>query len=322
MTSWQPSADIKTLRARAEILQKIRAFFAERGVVEVETPALSAATVTDLHLASFETEFSSPISPDNRVLFLQTSPEYAMKRLLCAGSGSIYQICKAFRNEEAGRMHNPEFSMLEWYRVGFDHHELMNEVNELMQLVVGCGQAETISYQQAFVEYLQVDPLTADLHLLRELASQQGYAEIAAQEDDKDTLLQLLFVEKIEPKIGRQQPCFVFGFPASQSALARINKNDPRVADRFELYFKGIELANGFYELADAKEQRVRFESDNQKRVGHGLPAKPIDQNLLAALEHGLPDCAGVALGLDRLIMLALGLDSVAETMAFSIDKA
>lgn len=322
MSTWQPTAAIETLKARAQITHKIRSFFAHRQVLEVETPTLCAATVTDLHLTSFVTEFNDPASPQNRRLYLQTSPEYSMKRLLCAGSGAIYQICKAFRDEEAGRMHNPEFTMLEWYRPGFDHFDLMQELAELIVLILSCAEPERISYQQGFQQFLGVDPLSVELSELRRIACDSGFVEIAQREEDKDTLLQLLFVEKIEPQIGIHRPCFIYGFPASQSALARLNERDTRVADRFELYYKGVELANGFYELADPAEQKSRFESDNKKRLAAGLAQQPIDEKLLSALGQGLPDCAGVALGLDRLIMLALGLDSIEQSMAFAVGNA
>lgn len=291
-------------------------------MLEVETPALSHTTVTDVHLSSFSTEFVSPVTPEQETLYLQTSPEYAMKRLLCAGSGPIYQICKSFRNEESGKMHNPEFTMLEWYRPGFDHFDLMNEVAELVQLVLGCQSIESISYQEAFNKCLGLDPLAATNDEVKQFSIDLGFGDIANQVDDKDTLLQLLFVEKIESVIGVERPCFVYGYPASQSALARISQTDERIADRFELYFKGVELANGFYELTDANEQHLRFLNDNAARQAMGLDEKPIDKRLLSALEAGLPDCAGVALGLDRVIMLALGLDRIEQAISFGIDRA
>ena len=320
--SWRPTSDIKTLRQRSEIITSIRRFFDKRGVLEVETPLLCQASVTDVHLHSFSSEFRNPLSPDIQQLYLQTSPEFAMKRLLCAGSGAIYQICKSFRNEEAGRFHNPEFSMLEWYRPGFDHLQLMNEMDDLLQEVLQCEPAEVISYQQVFLNVLQIDPLVASLDDLKRLCAEHGFDHIAEDETDPDTLLQLLFSEKIESVIGQQKPCLVYGFPASQAALARIDENDPRIARRFEAYYKGIELANGFHELADADEQLQRFERDNQKRVKMGLPHVKIDQEFISALRHGLPDCAGVALGIDRLMMLALGKNHIREVMAFSVDNA
>lgn len=315
--SWQPTASIEFLKQRAEILSQIRHFFSERNVLEVDTPAMSHATVTDIHLHTFQTDFIGPGYANGSKLFLMTSPEFHMKRLLAAGSGCIYQINKAFRNEENGRYHNPEFTMLEWYRVGFDHHELMDEMDALLQLVLQIGKAERMTYQQAFISVLEVCPLEGSMDELKRAAGKLGLSDIADSEQDRDTLLQLLFSVGVEAKIGQQIPAFVYDFPASQAALAKINLNDERVADRFEVYFKGIELANGFHELDNPAEQLARFEQDNTKRLAMGLSAQPIDYHLIEALHSGLPECAGVALGVDRLIMLALGCDHIDQVTAF-----
>ncbi|WP_114192054.1 elongation factor P--(R)-beta-lysine ligase [Edaphovirga cremea] len=320
--SWQPSAPIANLLKRAAIMAEIRRFFADRGVLEVETPAMSQATVTDINLFPFQTRFVGPGAADGLTLYMMTSPEYHMKRLLAAGSGPIYQLGRSFRNEEAGRHHNPEFTMLEWYRPHYDMYRLMNEVDDLLQQILDCENAETLSYQQAFLRHLEVDPLTADKTQLREAAKKIDLEELAAKEEDRDTLLQMLFVFGVEPHIGRDKPAFVYHFPATQASLAEISTEDHRVAERFEVYYKGIELANGFHELTDADEQLQRFEQDNRKRAARGLPQQPIDQNLLAALKHGMPDCAGVALGVDRVVMLALGASSISEVMAFPVDRA
>ncbi len=319
---WQPTASVEQLKQRAEILRSIRTFFAARGVLEVETPAMSHATVTDVHLHTFETEFVGPGFAKGSALHLMTSPEFHMKRLLAAGSGCIYQIGKAFRNEENGRYHNPEFTMLEWYRVGFDHHQLMDEMDALLQQVLRCSAAERMTYQQAFLSQLNVCPLEASMTELKRVAASLGLSDIAEPEQDRDTLLQLLFSVGVEAKIGQSVPAFVYDFPASQAALAKINREDARVADRFEVYFQGIELANGFHELDNPKEQLLRFEQDNHKRVAMGLKAHPIDYHLIAALESGLPECAGVALGIDRLIMLALGCDHIDQVTAFPFPRA
>ncbi|OOF12880.1 MULTISPECIES: elongation factor P--(R)-beta-lysine ligase [unclassified Salinivibrio] len=320
--SWQPTASITQLKKRSAIIARIRQFFAERAVWEVDTPALSQAAVTDVHLHSFSTSLVGPGFAKGLPLYLMTSPEFHMKRLLAAGSGAIYQISKAFRNEEAGRYHNPEFTMLEWYRPDFDHHQLMDEMDALLQAVLKCQGATRMSYQAAFQSCTGLCPLRADIDQLRALAATQGLADITEDETDKDTLLQLLFSVMVEPNIGQQAPAFVYDFPASQAALAKISEADPRVAHRFEVYFQGIELANGFYELQDAHEQRRRFEADNAMRVARGLRPQPIDQHLLAALEAGLPDCAGVALGIDRLVMLALGCDHIDAVTAFPVSRA
>lgn len=316
-TNWHPTASIEQLRQRAALIATIRQFFAERQVMEVDTPAMSHATVTDIHLHTFQTEFVGPGYADGSKLFFMTSPEFHMKRLLAAGSGCIYQINKAFRNEENGRYHNPEFTMLEWYRVGFDHYQLMDEMDELLQRVLKCGVAHRMTYQQAFLDVLGVCPLEGSMSELKVVAGKLGLSDIAGPEDDRDTLLQLLFSIGVESKIGQDAPAFVYDFPASQAALAKINPQDGRVADRFEVYFKGIELANGFHELDNPKEQLARFEQDNAKRLEMGLKPQPIDYHLIAALEAGLPDCAGVALGVDRLIMLALGCDHIDQVTAF-----
>ncbi|MCE7568061.1 elongation factor P--(R)-beta-lysine ligase [Aliivibrio fischeri] len=324
MTSqnWMPSASIEQLQQRADILAAIRSFFFKRKVMEVDTPAMSHATVTDVHLHTFQTDFIGPGYADGTHLYFMTSPEFHMKRLLAAGSGCIYQINKAFRNEEAGRYHNPEFTMLEWYRLGFDHHGLMDEMNELLTLVLKCDNAERMTYQEAFIQVLGVCPLEASMDELRAVAAPLGLSDIADIEEDRDTLLQLLFSMGVEVKIGQDVPAFVYDFPASQAALAKINPSDPRVAERFEVYFKGIELANGFHELDNAKEQLMRFEEDNAKRKSMGLAEQPIDYHLIAALEAGLPNCSGVALGIDRLIMLAMGEKHIDQVTAFPFDRA
>ncbi len=290
--------------------------------MEVETPCLSQATVTDLHLVSFTTEFIGPGFAQGKTLHLQTSPEYAMKRLLAFDSGSIFQINRAFRNEEAGRFHNPEFTLLEWYRVGFDDFALMAEVDELLQQVLNCPKAEQRSYQSVFQQYLNVDPLNTSVAALRAASTQHGLGDVAAEETNLDTLLQLLFSQVVEPQIGQQAPCFIYHFPASQAALAKLHPADNRVAERFEVYFKGIELANGFHELTDADEQLRRFEQDNALRMADGKQANKIDHHLIDALRAGLPDCAGVALGIDRLVMLALNETSIDKVLAFAVQRA
>ncbi|HDK6483747.1 TPA: elongation factor P--(R)-beta-lysine ligase [Klebsiella pneumoniae] len=320
--TWQPSAPIPNLLKRAAVMAEIRRFFTDRGVLEVETPCMSQATVTDIHLFPFETRFVGPGHSQGLNLYLMTSPEYHMKRLLAAGCGPVFQLCRSFRNEEMGRHHNPEFTMLEWYRPCYDMYRLINEVDDLLQQVLECQPAESLSYQQAFQRHLEIDPLSADKAQLREVAAKLDLSNIADTEEDRDTLLQLLFTMGVEPHIGKDRPTFIYHFPAIQASLAQISPEDHRVAERFEVYYKGIELANGFHELTDAHEQRLRFEQDNRKRAARGLPQQPIDNNLLAALEAGLPDCSGVALGVDRVVMLALGAESIGEVIAFTVDRA
>ncbi|USD32745.1 MULTISPECIES: elongation factor P--(R)-beta-lysine ligase [Vibrio] len=319
---WQPTASIERLRQRADLIGQIRQFFKDKNVLEVDTPAMSHATVTDIHLHTFQTKFVGPGYSQGKNLYLMTSPEFHMKRLLAAGSGCIYQICKSFRNEENGRYHNPEFTMLEWYRIGFDHHQLMDEMDELLQLILKVGAADRMTYQQAFLQVLSVCPLEGTMEELKMTADKLGLSDIAQPEQDRDTLLQLLFSIGVEPEIGQQVPAFVYDFPASQAALAKINGQDSRVADRFEVYFKEIELANGFHELDRAEEQLKRFELDNVKRQQMGLTTQPIDHYLIKALEAGLPRCAGVALGVDRLVMLATNNDHIDKVTAFPFPRA
>jgi elongation factor P--(R)-beta-lysine ligase len=316
-SDWQPTATLEALRVRAETLASIRCFFADREVLEVETPALSAAAVTDLHLHSVACRLDLD---DRRTRYLQTSPEYAMKRLLAAGSGAIYQICKVFRDGERGRRHNPEFTMLEWYRPGWDHHRLMDEVDELLQTTLGVEAGERVSYADAFRRHAGVDPHAASDGELRSRVAALGVSDVS--ELDRDDLLNLLLSHTVEARLGAGRPTFMFDYPASQAALARVRPGDPPVAERFEVFLDGLELANGFHELADPGEQRRRFEADLDERRRRGLPQVPMDERLLAALSSGLPDCAGVALGVDRLIMLRLGTADIADVIAFPIEHA
>jgi len=325
--NWLPNANMQLLKQRASIIQQIRSFFIERQLLEVETPALSQAGVTDQHLFCFKTHFIGPEISEKQVgalgvpLYLQTSPEFHMKRLLSAGSGSIFQIAKAFRNEESGRYHNPEFTLLEWYQVGFDHFQLMDEMEALLQLILGCGYVHRLTYQQAFLQVLSVDPLCASIEEMKAAGASLNLGDVLENEQDFDTVLQLLFSFAIEPVIANDRPCFVYNFPASQAALARISPEDTRVAERFEVYFKGIELANGFHELSDSKEQLTRFQNDNQKRKLHHLEEMPIDYRFIASLDK-LPDCAGVALGIDRLVMLATQQDHIDNVVSFTVKGA
>lgn len=319
--AWQPTAAIETLRQRAQIISRVRAFFAERGVLEVETPLLSHATVTDPHIVSITAPFKKMGSAKEEICYLQTSPEYAMKRLLAAGAGPIFQMTKAFRQGEVGRWHNPEFSMLEWYRPGFDHHALMDEMEELLHVVLQFSPATRMSVKQVYQHYLAIDPHSATVAELKDCAA-QFIKPLPTMQDDKNSWLDLLFMQCIEPHLGQDAPFFLYDFPVSQAALARIRPENPPVASRFEMYFKGVELANGFHELQDAVEQRKRFENDLIYRKQNNIPLVPIDERFLAALQHGMPDCAGVALGIDRLIMLALKCKTLANVISFAFSSA
>ncbi len=321
--AWRPGASVETLRRRARMLAEIRVFFAERAVLEVETPVLSVAGMTAPALASFQAR-----GPDGRRGgYLHTSPEFPMKRLLAAGSGSIYQICHVFRAGEQGRHHNPEFTLVEWYRVGFDHHDLMREVDDLLGLLFPAEQlsrpAEVISYQAAFQWILGLDALETPVARLADAARRAGVAPPHGLGEDRDGWLDLLLSHLVQPRLGRDGLSFVHSFPASQAALARLETADGRVARRFEVYLEGVELANGFHELGDAAEQRRRFQAELAARARLGLPAIPVDDRFLAALEEGaLPPCAGVALGFDRAVMLATGADSIDQVMSFSAERA
>ena len=318
--SWRPSATHAALVLRARMLRAARAFFQQRGVLEVETPILSAAAVSDPQIESLTTQIAG--LPGRR--YLCPSPEYAMKRLLAAGSGDIYQICKVFRDAERGRWHNPEFTMIEWYRVGQDDAALMDEIEALLgQLLApmrSLAAAERLSFSAALQRHADVDAFDSSDADLLEAARRHDIRCDA--ELDRDAKLDLLMGLVVGPRLGRERPCFVCDYPASQAALARLKPGLPQVAARFELYLDGLELANGFHELAEAREQRARFSRDLALRGARGQPQPPLDENLLAALEHGLPDCAGVALGFDRVVAIALGADRLADAMAFSVDDA
>jgi lysyl-tRNA synthetase class 2 len=320
LSDWQPTATLKTLKRRAGMLAKLREFFAARHVLEVETPILSAGAVSDPQIETLATHVTG--MPGR--FHLSTSPEYPMKRLLASGSGDIYQVCKVFRDGEHGRWHNPEFTMIEWYRLGFDDAALMTEVDELVAALLApdrhVAPAERLTYAEALRRHAGVDPHDDDDARLTGAAADHGIVCNAAL--DRDAKLDLLMGLVVGPKLGIERPCFICDYPASQASLARLKPGLPPVAARFELYVDGIELANGFHELANAAELRGRFMQDLQIRHTRGQSAPPIDERLLAALAAGIPDCAGVALGFDRLVAVGMGIPRLSEVMAFSIDNA
>ena len=319
--NWQPTASLAALKSRAQQLNWVRGFFARREVLEVETPVMGRCTVTDPNIDSVPA--SATASADGRRDFwLQTSPEYPMKRLLAAGAGDIYQVARVFRNGERGGRHNPEFSLLEWYRRGFDDIALMAEVADLVCGWLECPRPVTLEYRDAFLRFTGIDPFTSDIDALRQLCrrwmSPDQVAELL-----RDECLDLLMSFCVEPELANLGPVFIIGYPESQAALARISEVDGvRKAHRFELYVEGVELCNGYWELTDAAEQRARFESDNLARRRAGRPEMPVDGALLAAMDAGVPDCAGVALGLDRLLMLKLGVKDIAQVLAFPSERA
>ena len=323
--TWQPTCSIEFMRLRARMLDDIRHFFSKRDVLEVETPLLSYSSGTDPQLDFFTTEYGLP--PLQHRLFLQTSPEFAMKRLLAAGSGSIYQICKAFRNGESGRFHNPEFTMLEWYRVGFTLPQLMDEIAELIGLLFKghrtLNATQRFSYQELFHRYTGLDPL---------VFSYQNYCAYALANHTLEAVsicgydhalwLDFIFSHKVQPQLGENALCMVYDYPACQSSLARINADNSLVADRAEVFINGIELGNGYYELTDATEQDRRFDEEIDIRQQRKRPLTVKDKHLIAALEAGLPDCSGMAIGLDRLLMLLSDSASIQDVLNFPLHRA
>jgi len=319
---WRPRAELAALQARARLYGQIRAFFARGGVLEVETPLASRAGLTDPALESWRTAWRAPTGV--QPLWLHTSPEFPMKRLLTAGSGPIYQICKVFRDGERGRRHHPEFTLLEWYRPGWDSDRLITEVADLVRLALGQPErpVEILSYRQLFLDRLAIDPFHASLGELAARAQGQGIAGAEHLSLDHDGWLDLLLTHSLETGLGRGRLTFIRDYPPSQAALARIRPGPEPVAERFELYLEGVELANGFAELTDAVEQRWRFEQDQDRRRTLGLPVPPLDEAFLAALASGMPEAAGVALGLDRLLMAITGASHIDQVLAFPIEWA
>ena len=320
MTREAPS--VASLRLRARLYALIRAFFAERHVLEVETPILSAAGNTDPNIESFSTRFSGHVDAGARERWLRTSPEFSLKRLLAAGIGDCYELGRVFRNGEAGGRHNPEFTMLEWYRTGWDHRRLMEETIALVEAALAMvgRRAEVLieSYRQLFLDELGIDPLHAPIEELR-----APLAEFGIDPDwlGRDDWLDLLITHRLQPSFPRDRITLIHDYPATQCALARIRPGDPPLAERFELYLGRHELANGYHELNDATEQRGRFERDNAVRRGRGLREIPIDERLLGMLD-AMPDCAGVALGIERLLMCLMNTDSIADVVALPFNLA
>jgi elongation factor P--(R)-beta-lysine ligase len=320
---WRPTADLDRLRLRAGLLARAREYFAASGALEVETPAMVRAAVTDVHLESLRVvdDAGGGVTAG----FLQTSPEYAMKRLLCAGAPDIYQVCRVFRAGERGRRHNPEFTMVEWYRLGLDHHALMRDVEALVQHLLApartCGTSEYVSYREAFERCLGVDPLHAPVDAIAGALERAGSAVPDSMQAGalRDDLLDLAMGTVVAESFARDRLTFLYDFPASQAALAQVRGE---VASRFEAFWGPLELANGFHELGSAPEQRARFEADRARRRANGQPERDADRHFLAALAAGLPPCAGVALGFDRLVMVAAGATRIDDVVAFPYERA
>jgi len=318
----QLPSDRGSLRLRARLNALVRQFFAERGVLEVETPILSAAGNSDPNIESFSASFSGHVDAGPRERWLRTSPEYPLKRLLASGVGDCYELGRVFRNGEAGGRHNPEFTMLEWYRVGWDHRQLMEETITLVEaaLAMAGRRAEVVveSYRQLFLDELGLDPLHAPIDQLRAPLAEYG---IGPEGLGRDDWLDLLITHKLQPAFPRDRITVIHDYPARQCALARIRAGDPPMAERFELYLGRYELANGYHELNDGAEQRRRFERDNAVRRERGLREIPLDEHLLAVLD-AMPDCAGVAMGMERLLMCLAGTDAIADVLAFPFAEA
>lgn len=317
-----PSASFDSIRLRARLNALVRDFFAQRNVLEVETPIMSVAGNTDPNIASFTLEFGGRTDGAPRTRWLRTSPEFPLKRLLAAGIGDCYELGRVFRDGEAGGRHNPEFTMLEWYRIGWDHQRLIDETVELAQAALAlvgrtAGVSKT-SFRDLYLGKLGIDPLLATLEQLRNAGSDIAIDDAGLNRDD---WLDLLMTHKLQPAFAQDQLLAVYDYPASQSALARIREEAPPVAERFELYLGPLELANGYHELNDAAEQRQRFERDQAVRRERGSTVPPLDERLLEVLP-ALPDCAGVALGVDRLLMALLGTQHIADVLAFDFGRA
>lgn len=304
------------LRHRAELLAKARAFFDTRGFLEVQTPILSADTVVDRHLDPFSLSYT------RKTWYLQTSPEFHMKRLLADGAEAIYQITRAFRQDERGPLHNPEFTIVEWYRAGDGYDEGMALLGELAETILNRGPAERLSYIEAFEQYVQLHPLAVPVGELQSAAQQRLSSVPELEADDRDGWLDLLLSECIQPHLGRDKPLILYDYPASQSALANVRNETHPVAERFELFVDGVELANGYHELTDPAELRRRNAEVNHQRRRDGKECLPEESRLLEAMDRGLPLATGVALGFDRMLMVALGATSLDAVIAFPWESA
>ncbi len=310
---WQPTASLENIRERARLYQTLRNFFADRQILEVETPILSNAAVPEPTIAPYPVQCGGNDTLSTQ--FLHTSPELAMKRLLAAGSGPIYQIAKVFRQGEQGPWHNPEFTLLEWYRPGFTQFNLIQELGELLQTLLHCPPPSLITYCDLFLQHTGLHPLHAPLTALR--SQLKNHSIQGLEQLDRDNCLQLIISYQIQPQLGLDTPQVIYNYPLSQAALARPCPEDPNWAQRFEVYYQGVELANGFRELTDEKEQRQRFIQDLQRRRELNLPTYPLDERFLSALEAGLPECSGVAMGLDRVLMLLLQATHIHQVISF-----
>lgn len=325
-SSFEPTASLEALQYRSQLLRKIRGFFEAQQFLEVETPLISRDTVVDRYIEPVRVPQSNVLegrASNARDLFLQTSPEFGMKRLLASGATAIFQICKAFRKGEAGRRHNPEFTMLEWYRVGDDYFAGIKLLADFAKRILEVEQVTQVTYRDAFLRYSSVDPFESSVDQLQFVCESNGIDVSSFVEDqDRDSWLNLIMSELVEPQLGISCPAIVYDWPASQAALAKVRCEDFEYAERFELYVNGFELANGYHELLDADELLHRSEKVNCQRQEDGHKPLPTQSGLLKAMRHGLPACSGVALGVDRLMMLLCDATSIGEVIAFPFDRA
>ncbi len=323
-SDFHPTASWKVLRLRSDLLHRTRDFFRTRGFLEIETPLLSHDVVVDRHLDPLRVTLpDDPRHPEvGRTMWLQTSPEFAMKRLMAAGGEAIFQITRAFRAAEQGRLHNPEFTIVEWYRQSDSYADGMTLLSDLAESLLGLPRARRVTYKEAFQTHAGIDPHRGTVaEVLAALESLQVEVP-AGLADDRDGILDLLLSQIVGPRLGVDQPTILCEYPPTQAALSQVRASEPPVAERFELYVRGIELANGYHELLDPQVLRARNRANNQLRAADGKPTLPDESRLLAAMEHGLPPCTGCALGFDRVVMLAAGVSTIAEAMAFPIDRA
>jgi elongation factor P--(R)-beta-lysine ligase len=312
--SWQPNASVEIIKKRAALLRQIRDFMLRHNILEVDTPILSHYAISEPYIQSMVT--ANDVDKE-KPLYLHTSPEFCMKRLLAAGSGSIYQITHVFRDEEPGKRHHAEFSMLEWYRLDFNYYQLMDELSELL-LDIGLTKPDKMTYEEAFLETVQFDPHTAELKQLQDVGGQHGWGNAS---EDRHALLDFIFSEVVIKHVNKSQPLFIYDYPECMSALATLKRGNTTVSERFELFINSMEIANGFNELCDVDEQKQRFEAELKTRKDKGLSELPLDVNFLAALKSGLPKTAGVAVGIDRLLMVLSGKDDIKEVITFTLDK-
>lgn len=322
--SWRPTASVQSLSARSQIVWSVREFFHRQGFLEVHTPILSHDTVIDRHIDPVRVRAQELACPQAGTsdFYLQTSPEFGMKRLIAAGMTAIYQIAPVFRSGERGMHHNPEFTMLEWYRVGDSFSTAIAFLQNLVCHVLGINSCERMTYRDAFARFANCQPIGAKVPELRSAAAKASLAVGSEFSDEPDEWLNLIFSACVQPKLGLERPVIITHYPASQSALARISSEDPQTAERFELFARGIELANGYHELLDAAELQRRNSQLLQQRTRDGKPPLPSASRLLDAMQAGLPACCGCALGIDRLIMVATGQHSINDVIAFPIEIA